>query len=214
MNLTYLKYFLVLARSQHYGKAAELLGISQPGLSHAMAALEKELGMPLFKKDGRNIALNRFGKFLVPEAEKVLSVAERCQEQFRLLRSGGGPLRIGAIRPLTVTVVPELARAYVLKAGEQGQKFQFFTGVSSEVIDGLKQGIYDIGFCSMLDKEPDLLTGREENLRAIPIRSPKWENTYYLARRKNDCRSRLEEEFFCFCKERMRKDMVECGERF
>lgn len=62
MNLTYLKYFLELAKIQHYGRAAELLGISQPGLSHAIAALEKELGMPLFKKDGRNIALNRFGK--------------------------------------------------------------------------------------------------------------------------------------------------------
>ena len=74
MNLTYLKYFLELAKIQHYGRAAELLGISQPGLSHAIAALEKELGMPLFKKDGRNIALNRFGKMLMPEAEKILPI--------------------------------------------------------------------------------------------------------------------------------------------
>ncbi len=88
MNLTYLKYFLELAKIQHYGRAAELLGISQPGLSHAIAALEKELGMPLFKKDGRNIALNRFGKMLMPEAEKILSMTENCEEQFRMLRDG------------------------------------------------------------------------------------------------------------------------------
>ena len=48
---------------------------------------------------------------------------------------------------------------------------------------------------------PELVTGREKDIRAIPISSPKWENVYYLARRKNDFRSRLEEEFFAFCRE-------------
>ena len=289
MNLTYLKYFLELAKIQHYGRAAELLGISQPGLSHAIAALEKELGMPLFKKDGRNIALNRFGKMLMPEAEKILSMTENCEEQFRLLRDGGGPLRIAAIRPLTTKVVPALVRDYVRQSGKQGQKFLFETRVSGEVIEELKNGSCDIGFCSMIEREPELemvpvqrqkmvvivpkghrfwcrdqvpleetlnepqilfspksglrkkmdrffqqvgqipeavceaeehdvilelvslgfgvavmpelVTGREKDIRAIPISSPKWENVYYLARRKNDFRSRLEEEFFAFCRE-------------
>ena len=156
MNLTYLKYFLELAKIQHYGRAAELLGISQPGLSHAIAALEKELGMPLFKKDGRNIALNRFGKMLMPEAEKILSMTENCEEQFRLLRDGGGPLRIAAIRPLTTKVVPALVRDYVRQSGKQGQKFLFETRVSGEVIEELKNGGCDIGFCSMIEREPEL----------------------------------------------------------
>lgn len=293
MNLTYLKYFLVLAKVQHYGKAADQLGISQPGLSHAIASLEKNLGVTLFKKDGRNIALNRFGKMLVPEAERILSAAGRCEEQFRLIQSGGGPVRIASIRPLITSTVPALVREYVRSSKRTGQKFLFETEVSQAVAEGLKDGRYDIGFCSRMGEEPELemipvqrqkmvvivpeghrlcrrdsvaleetfgesqilfsqksglrpkmdlffkkagkipqgvceaeehdvilelvaqgfgiavmpnlSMGYRSGIRAIPVREPEWENIYYMARRKNDCRSRLEDELFEFCRMKMQE---------
>lgn len=52
MNLFYLRYFVTLAKVQHYTKAAEQLCIAQPSLSHAITQLEKELGVPLFEKMG------------------------------------------------------------------------------------------------------------------------------------------------------------------
>lgn len=53
MNLNYLKYFQTLANLEHYGRASEELGIAQSSLSHAIASLEQELGIPLFeKRDG------------------------------------------------------------------------------------------------------------------------------------------------------------------
>ena len=52
MNIDHLRYFLVLTQEMHYGRAAQRLNISQSGLSHAMAALEQELGAPLFQKSG------------------------------------------------------------------------------------------------------------------------------------------------------------------
>ena len=54
MNLNQLHYFSKLAEVEHYTKAAEELGISQPTLSHAVGALETELGTKLFEKQGRN----------------------------------------------------------------------------------------------------------------------------------------------------------------
>lgn len=66
MNLFYLKYFVELAHVRHYTKAAQNLCITQPSLSHAIAQLENELGVPLFEKNGRNTTLTRFGReFLV-----------------------------------------------------------------------------------------------------------------------------------------------------
>lgn len=62
MNLNTLYYFKVLAQLQHYSQAAELLYISQPSLSHAISALEKDLGVPLFQKKGRNVELTKYGK--------------------------------------------------------------------------------------------------------------------------------------------------------
>ncbi|WP_405594940.1 LysR family transcriptional regulator [Sellimonas catena] len=52
MNLFYLRYFVTLAHVQHYTKAAAQLCISQPNLSHAIAQLEQELGVPSLKKAG------------------------------------------------------------------------------------------------------------------------------------------------------------------
>ena len=62
MNLNQLHYFSKLAEVEHYTKAAEELGISQPTLSHAVGALETELGTKLFEKQGRNITLTKYGK--------------------------------------------------------------------------------------------------------------------------------------------------------
>ena len=50
LNIDHLRYFLVLSQEMHYSRAAQRLNISQSGLSHAIAALEQELGSPCFKK--------------------------------------------------------------------------------------------------------------------------------------------------------------------
>ena len=50
MNLYQLRYFVTLAKLQHYLKASEQLCITQPSLSHAISSLEKELGVKLFEK--------------------------------------------------------------------------------------------------------------------------------------------------------------------
>ena len=49
MNLYHLRYFVTLAKLEHYTKAAEELCITQPSLSHAISLLEKELGVTLFQ---------------------------------------------------------------------------------------------------------------------------------------------------------------------
>lgn len=63
MNLNQLRYFVTLAHLEHYTKAAEELRISQPSLSHAISTLEKEIGTSLFRKQGRNVVLTKYGSF-------------------------------------------------------------------------------------------------------------------------------------------------------
>ena len=69
MNIEYLKYFAELAKVQHYGKAAKILNISQPGLSHAIKTLEEECGVPLFQREGRNVSLSSYGKELMKDVD-------------------------------------------------------------------------------------------------------------------------------------------------
>ena len=61
MNITQLRYFKLLAELQHYSYTAETLGIAQSSLSRSITALEDELGVNLFEKQGRNIRLTKYG---------------------------------------------------------------------------------------------------------------------------------------------------------
>lgn len=57
MNLSQLNYFKKLAEVLHYTRAAQELFITQPTLSGAISSLEKELGAPLFERNGRSVLL-------------------------------------------------------------------------------------------------------------------------------------------------------------
>ena len=81
MNIEYLKYFAELAKIQHYGKAAKVLNISQPGLSHAIKTLEDEYGVPLFQKEGRNVSLSPYGQELIQDIDEILDAYRRMEER-------------------------------------------------------------------------------------------------------------------------------------
>lgn len=61
MTLNQLIYFQKVATLENYHQAAEILYVSQPSLSRSMATLETELGITLFKKDGRGVVLTKAG---------------------------------------------------------------------------------------------------------------------------------------------------------
>ena len=84
MNYNVLRYFSVLAQTEHYTLAAARLGISQPSLSSAIHNLENELGgVKLFEKAGRNIRLTDEGRFY---QEKVDAALNELHSASRILR--------------------------------------------------------------------------------------------------------------------------------
>ena len=84
MNYNVLRYFSVLAQTEHYTLAAARLGISQPSLSSAIHNLENELGgVKLFEKAGRNIRLTDEGRFY---REKVDAALNELHSASRILR--------------------------------------------------------------------------------------------------------------------------------
>ena len=63
MELTHIKYFLEVARTEHVTKSAKTLCIVQPALTHALHKLEDELGVKLFQASGRSIKLTEAGNY-------------------------------------------------------------------------------------------------------------------------------------------------------
>ena len=139
MNLFYLRYFVTLAKVQHYTKAAEQLCIAQPSLSHAITQLEKELGVPLFEKNGRRTVLTRFGEEFLVCAEKTLATLDEGMTSIQRSARGEGLIRLGFIRPLGVEFIPALASEFLKRNGDLEVQFTFHTGDTAQLLDGLKE---------------------------------------------------------------------------
>ena len=76
MELLQLRYFLVTAQYQHITRAAEFLHIAQPALSQSIKRLEKELGVSLFIRTGRNVKLSDAGILLAEKLEPVMKTLD------------------------------------------------------------------------------------------------------------------------------------------
>lgn len=148
MNLFYLRYFVTLAHTQHYTKAAEKLCITQPSLSHAISQMEKELGLPLFEKSGRKTTLTRFGEEFLSCAEHTLSTLDEGIASIKRSACGNGLIRLGLLRTLGIEFIPKLASAFLKENPDLDIRFTFHTGATKALLDGLAARKFDLVFCS------------------------------------------------------------------
>ncbi len=117
MNLYHLRYFVTLAHMEHYTRAADLLAITQPSLSHAISSLESDL---------------------------------------QLAGKGEGRIDIAFLRTLGSDFVPRILRRFLDE--NQGKQIDFALHcdkvITNEILKGIKEQKYDIGFCSKINDEP------------------------------------------------------------
>lgn len=164
MNLYHLRYFVTLAHLEHYTKAAEELMITQPSLSHAISLLEKELGVSLFEKEGRNVVLTKYGKMFLADTEQSLEILDSSTKTLKMISAGEGRIDLAFLRTLGTDFVPEITRSFLEAHPKKSIEFHFHTGATSvDIIQGLKDRKYDIAFCSKLEKE--------HNIEFIPVAS-------------------------------------------
>lgn len=157
MNLNHLFYFRVLAQTEHYTQAANLLNITQPSLSHAISALEKELGVYLFEKQGRNIKLTKYGRIFYEYINKGMHEIELGEKRIKDLSSkNSGLIDLGFIYTLGSHYVPNLIHNFLSVQENKNIKFSLKQGNTTEILQGLKDEKYDIAFCSYVDNQPDI----------------------------------------------------------
>lgn len=100
MELHQLRYFECVARHESISRASEELRITQPALSKSIAKLEGELGVKLFTREGKRLALNDQGVFFLHSVEKILrDLDDSAQSLVRLTAGIEGNLRVGVFGP-------------------------------------------------------------------------------------------------------------------
>jgi DNA-binding transcriptional LysR family regulator len=83
METEQLRIFLAVAEQGSFTAAAKALFVSHSTTSRAVAALERELGTPLFLRQRRSVALTKAGETLKPEAERILMLMEEVKEKVK-----------------------------------------------------------------------------------------------------------------------------------
>lgn len=86
MDIQKLKYFHTTARLEHITRSSEVLHISQPSLTQAIHSLESELGVPLFQREGRKVALTEFGVYLKQRLDVLLPEFDRLTIEMEELK--------------------------------------------------------------------------------------------------------------------------------
>jgi DNA-binding transcriptional LysR family regulator len=113
VNWDRLIYFRVVARLQHISRAATELGITQPALSRAIARLERDVGVELFVRRGRTIALTRYGAVFLRHAERALDAIDAgIREAGDLAGADAALVSLGFLRTLGAAMVPQLVHAF------------------------------------------------------------------------------------------------------
>lgn len=175
MNLPQLRYFVELAHTQHFTRAAERLCITQPSLSHAITQLEAELGVPLFERAGRATALTRYGEQFLSCVQQTLTTLDEGVDALQRVARGEGLIRLGLLRTLGVEFVPKLAARFLAANPDKDIRFTFNTGVTQQLLEELLANRFDLVFCSQPPAELRLTAApvsRQDLVLIVPRSHP------------------------------------------
>jgi DNA-binding transcriptional LysR family regulator len=144
MEWQQLEYFKIVAETQHFTRAAEILSIAQPTLSRSISNLEGELGVPLFERLGRQVILNRYGKLFYKRTCRVLQeVYEAKQEIKDLISPDHGSISFAFLQTLGASSVPRLIHHFLDEYPLVN--FKMFQNSPNAILDQLEAG--EVDFC-------------------------------------------------------------------
>ncbi|MBC8163026.1 MAG: LysR family transcriptional regulator [Roseiflexaceae bacterium] len=144
MELLQLRYFRVVARTEHITKAAEELCIAQPSLSKTIRRLEQEVGVALFDRQGRSIRLNQYGKAFLSHIDALFHELEEGQ---RKVRDMAHPDR-GEVSLIAASLnwLPEVLQRF--QTLHPAIRFQLSQCALTEMVQRLEAGACDFCFQS------------------------------------------------------------------
>jgi DNA-binding transcriptional LysR family regulator len=146
-----LEFILALAREQHFGRAAEACGVTQPTLSAGVKQIEEQMGVLLVNRGSRFKGFTPEGQRVLDWARRIVGDTRAMRDEINALRRGlSGQLRIAAI-PTTLAMVAALTTPY--RERHPNVQFTILSRTSIEILDLLENLEVDAGI-TYVENEP------------------------------------------------------------
>jgi len=146
-----LEYLMALAREEHFGRAADACGVTQPTLSAGIKQLEETLGVLLVRRGSRFIGFTPEGQRTLDWARRIVSDARSMRQEITALKTGlTGRLKIAAI-PTALAMVAAITTPY--RARHPDVRFTILSQTSIQILTHLENLEIDAGI-TYLDNEP------------------------------------------------------------
>ncbi|MFD4992012.1 LysR family transcriptional regulator [Cellulosimicrobium cellulans] len=164
MDLTRLRVLAAVAREGSVTAAARSLHYAQPSVSHHLARLEAEVGVPLLERHGRGVRLTAAGRLLAARAEEILGRVGAARDELDALVSlSAGRVRLAAFPSALATLVPDVVAR--LARDHPGLGVGLVEAEPPEALDALRRGAADVALVFEHDRSPVDVEG----LRAVPV---------------------------------------------
>ena len=170
MELRHLKYFVAVAEELNFSRAAGRMYLSQPALSQQIRKLEQELGVALFYRSKKHVALTEAGQVLLEGARRVLVLVEQTTREAREI--GGVEarhLRVGFPEYANHTPIADalqtFRRRYPYVELEEHETFTLQETLQQ--IDKLRRGTLDIGFMLRPEEDENLEVEQVLNIELV-----------------------------------------------
>lgn len=174
MEIRQLRSFCVLAEQLHFTKAALLLNVAQPALSHQIKQLEEELGTQLLERTSRRVRLTAAGEVFRARAARILEQIEQAaRETARAGQGEAGSLVIGVVSTAVCSVLPELLRGFRREAPQIAIDIREME--PGEQVEALRRETIDIGLLFLAIQDPafdSIVVSRERLIVAVPTGHP------------------------------------------
>jgi DNA-binding transcriptional LysR family regulator len=158
-----LRVFSAVARHLSFARAAEALHLSPPAVTMQVKELEADLGMPLFERRGRRIALTTSGEYMLVYARRILATLKDAEDAAaRLQRVQSGRLTVGMVRTAKFFLPALLSR---FLAEHRGVDLRLAVGNREELVSLLQASEVDI---AVMGRPPSEMSTRSEPFAAHP----------------------------------------------
>ncbi len=174
MEIRHLRYFCVLAEQLHFTKAALLLNVAQPALSHQIKQLEEELGTQLVERSNRRVRLTPAGEVFRDRAARILEQLDQAaRETARVGQGEAGSLVVGVVSTAVCSILPEILRGIRREAPNISIDIREME--PAEQVEALRRETIDIGLLFLAIQDPafdSLVVSRERLIVALPTGHP------------------------------------------